>query len=356
MLLGGLFATSTTIFGINPFLVAFFGALIVLKVPILPSLITSLVVCFIRGDSSLIIHFSLFTVLFAFFKSYTTNNDGKNIYIKYLLSNVISIVFSLVTGFASFDKFGHVIMLLILEILFFVIFKTGLKILFNIKESLLCSNEELIALFTIFITALSTFRNISFSGVTVTSLITTICIMLSSLKKPLNYGIANSLILTIIFGIVQKTNLAYFILHVVCSIIITLLSKAGKKGITIGFVFSLLMISIILQKEVNIPQKDNILENYNEYLMNRSGDYNIEGNIVDVPEFNQYTISGVISKQMAVGYLLLMLIPASFYVSYRKNSEESQEIQAFKEKMFNKRTNYMLNSGKIQRKKNKKDI
>ena len=355
LIIGCLFAFSTTIFDVNPFLIALFGALIFLKVPILPSFIASIACCIVRGDTTLAVHCAVSVLLFAVLKSYTQDGDNKSLYMKYLLSNIISIVFLLVTNFTNFDLFSNLIILLILEFVFFVVFKTGLKLLFNPKEVKICSNEELLALMIIIVSLSSTFMAFSYKGITIVSLVTTLCVMLSSLKKPTSFSVANALVLTVILGLFQKANIAFFILHTACGIIVSLLSKIGKRGITIGFAFSILIVSISLQKELDIPKIDSVLTDYNKFIESRSGEYVLDDNdLMEVPELKQYTISGVISKQMAIGYLLLMLIPASFYATYKGNAEENQEIQSFKEKMFNKRSNYLLNTGKMLKKKEQK--
>ncbi len=318
ILLSALIPFAITQNGVNPFVMAFIGALVVLKIPIaIPFLITS-ILSFVSLGLEGFTETVVFTLIFALVQAFWKKKDGQVAeFIKYLGAITFTEVLLFVVNVHSFDNFINIVINMILSLGFFIVFKNGINNLYGTGEKL--KKEEVLATIVLFIVAVSVLKNISIFDITLLSLVCTVFVMIYAYKKPVLFGIVSALIVAIILGIFQKLVLLVVLMMVVISIIVSLLSIIGKKGSVIGFAFSGMMLLITLFK-----------------IENTAG---------------VHTLASMALAQMFIGFLILLALPEGFYEYFSKFTTKNEKIRVILEKLFPKMALYRLSAGKEDKNK-----
>ncbi len=322
LIFSALILFATTIIGASPFATAFIGALIILKIPIIFPFAIIAIGSLIAGGMSSFIPIVLFTLIFAIIKTIWKSEDSaKNNLYKYFLSIAITYISLFIIGTYTFDNFLTILLQGILSGTFVIIYKSAIDNCAKFIEKSALKEEEIIAIFIMIISGLSFLKNIEIFGMTLLSTVCVFMIMLLSCKKKIRQVLLSAGMIIVVLGLFEKLAVLYVLLLLVVAIITSLLSKAGKNGIMLGFICSLAIV--------------------------------IAGSFKVNPEVSVESLSNIASRQMLVGFLALLCLPKSFFELFAVDIGNDGQIRAFLEKMFKKMPSYLLPEGKNNSRKAK---
>lgn len=317
---------STPLFGTMPFMTSYFGALVNNQIPVLVPFVLMLIITAIRFGTVGITKFVVTAIVFAIFTSYKKSNDDFNKIIKILVASVISTVILFITKQVAINMLPQLVLETILVLIFYLVFTLGLKVLIE-KPKEEIKQEELISSGIVALVVFSGFYHPIAYGISIFSLISVITLMIITWKKPVLFGIITSLFLASLFIALQNEALTYLMLFAIIAIVTTLLSRAGKKGAMIGLVFTLvysLIYSINQQNTYNnFGMNERLLQDYAQFVENRENSGNKANISGEINDFNEKewiegvkksakpSASSVVLKEMAIGFILLLLLPES---------------------------------------------
>ncbi|MBR3280896.1 MAG: hypothetical protein IKI57_03500 [Clostridia bacterium] len=348
----------SVLLGIAPLGTAFVAALVDQKIPILISFVISLIIYFVGFGLNSALEFLISIILFALFVSISKNKES--IYKKavlFALSQIISIIFLILVGL---DKAPNVLLMmfnLITGTALMIVFSFGLKANVKIKNREKTNIEELISAGILFAALFSGTALFKFAGLTIFSIVCILTVMLLCWKKTAIFTLISSLAMALFFIVIAGEQLVYLLLFLIAGFASMLLSKAGRKGIIIGLLFTMFYCLFFA------PTKDKVysqlgynryvIEDFNAFLKEQNGSneesingvdfYDLE-KMVDEIVNSPYTL---IMKEMLIGFIILLILPNSFYKSYENITKDIMSKYEFNGiKSFKPYTIYLLNPGK----------
>ena len=365
-LMTALVSFGTATLGIAPFGAAFIGAMIDQKVPILISFVISFAIYLIKFGLNSALRFLIIIVVYALFISLAKNKDVKyKNMLKYILSGLIASLFLI---FIGLEKTPNALAL-ILEILFsaslMIVFSLSLKAILKIKEKEKVDYKELISFGVLVASLFSGFAIYKFFGMTAFSIVCVVTLMVMCWKKSIKLMLAFSALMALFYIAVTNESFIYLLLFLIVGLSSGLLSKAGRKGILIGLLFTTIYCMFFA------PTKDKIysslgynrsmMEDFNSFMkeQNKESNYNSNelmyldmDNMVEEMTNTPYAIT---LKEMLIGFAVLMLLPNSFYRAYESITKDMISEDEFnKIKSFNNYKIYLLNAAKPEDEKEEK--
>ncbi len=303
------------IIGINPFIFAFVGALVLLKVPIaIPFIIVS-VMSYVSLGITGVTQIIVFTLLFAVIQSFGKRKGGfKKDFKNFILAMIFTSILLILVKVYSFSNIALILLQLLLSAIFLVLYRSGLKTLFDISKKTILNRVELFAFVCVIISAISPFKSLVFMDISLFSLLCVVLIMILSCKREVLHAAVTSIIVMALMTMFEIIVPLKVILVVITAIIVALLSRAGKKGMIIGFIFSVAF-SIIMMFKIG-------------------------------EETGIHSIASRVIVQMAIGFAILLLIPEGLYNCFTGEDDLSEKIKSRLEKMFPKRAKFLLSPGK----------
>ena len=350
----------SALLGVAPFGTALIGALIDQKIPILLSFAISFVIYFAGFGLNSAIRFLVTIVLYALFISITKNKESRSKKaLLFILSGLISIVFLILIGLDKTPNVSLILFELLISTALMIIYSSAINANIKIKAKEKINSEELISIGILFITLFLGTALYKFAGLTVFSIACIATLMLLCWKKTIRFTLASSLSIALFFLIVTSEPIIYILLFLIAGFASMLLSKAGRKGIIIGLIFTLFYCLFFA------PTKDKvyaelgynryIMEDFNAFLKEQNGsheelidgvDYYDMDKMVDEIVNSPYA---TIMKEMLIGFIILLILPNSFYKLYKSITEDMMsKYESNGTGKFKPYTIYLLNPGKVE--------
>ncbi len=322
-------------------------------------------------------------IIYALFKSWNKKDDTKiKSAIMFMVAQVIAITLVVLLGFETIENVPINLFEAIIATAFIYVFEEGLNVIFklpnvdNVTATELLSGAILISLCFAFLAKYTWF------GMSLFSIVSICLLMFICWKKAIGTSAIYSVCFACIYLAVTGAPFSNIILYLVVGAVISLLSKAERKGLAIGTAFLAIYCVGFMPTKARIYEElgynSALMKDYYAFLESVSGDIETKTNLeiyekengtsgdikfINPKEFNDEieklvnTPSTIILKEMLIGFILLILIPNSFYRKYEKVAQgEIWDTDEYFERKFKEYSVLYLNPGKPEAKEeNKKE-
>jgi len=292
--------------GTSPFGLAMFGAIETIKVPLLiPFVLIGLVTVGKFGFlafSKFLLSAILFVLLKAFIKTENTktNNTAKIL----VATALIEGLFLCFTKTLMYDSLLAVYTTITVGV-FYLIFASALPSIANFGEERVASTEELLSTGILISVLFSSFGNFEFLGITLGGIVSILTIMMLGWKKGPSIGAASGLAIALILGLMGNANITTVATYGLSGLLAGLLSRFGKFGAVLGFVFGNVLLTFY------------------------------EGDSMQII---------MALKEVIVASMALLVIPKAVEVALENVFDYDTTLTSNEKKLFEKKTIYRLNA------------
>ena len=268
--------------GTFPFSYALLGVASLFDVPLIIVFIPALISMIIAKIASLtILKFFIFFVIFTALTA-IVNIEGINkkyvVMIKLLMALIISNVLILFISNSNIG-FSTTIFEIILAMSFYIIFTYGSYVLINLNKDFIFTKEEYLALAATLAVIFGIFKNCNIYNFSIINVLSIILILIVGWKNGAVSGCTTGLIVSLIISIITKTeDLSYIISVAFAGLISGLLSKHGKIGAILGFIFGELIINYWLNgfSELSLRFSEMLVASLSLLLVSKKAEDKIE--------------------------------------------------------------------------------
>ena len=194
-------------------------------------------------------------------------------------------------------------------------------------------------------------------------LVSILAVMIICCNKPVFSAMIISLFIAIGFMLINGFGWQIILLYIIAGAVTALLSRAKKIGLIVGLVFSILYSVVFSINQNNMyseygmnPRllKDyaNFVEKYEnnkssgeDEVIDESGEVNTFNNleaIQSLKDSSKPSSAAIVLREMAIGFLILLLMPDSFF----KHDVEDSKFMQFIKKIFPNKDILALEPGK----------
>ncbi len=322
--------------GAMPFGIAFIGALVDQKVPIIFSFLIMIATTWFTAGSASVLRFVIAVVIFAFLKSRYKNKDQAEpktkVALKFLISQVVSLILMLIFKVFDVALAPQMLFEILIATSFMVVFSYGLRPLLNISKISEISDNEQITAGIIIVLLVAFLARFSFLYMTVFSIVSVLVLIMLCYKNSIKLSIIYSLCIGFIYIGVSGDILIFIPLYLFVGVVTALLSRLGKKGIIIGVVFSAVYLLFLAPSKDDIYNRLGInpalMNDYNKFISNYQTELS-SGEVDIPPEYYQFDLdteildfvnspSVIIQRELLIGFLILLILPKSWLKKYEK--------------------------------------
>ncbi len=352
-----------------PFSSSIFSAMVSEKVPVLVPFVTISIVQFILFGKVALIRFILFAIIFAFLTSIKNAKEGTNkdslktILLTVTFASAITETFLLLTGISPITEVKYILICVVMQIIFAIIFKRAIKYIDSIEKNsdAKITTVNSLSMISLLICVLSFLKFLTVFDISLWHAICVFLLMVYCWRNKVIKAFISSIAVVLVIGFTYEISAAMALLLVIVAVVTALLSHAGKKGAILGAVVCLLYVIAFGNGIDEDPIQTAIKDDYIKYLQttidgiqDKSGEeYQKYVTELERAQFehdlkaeSQKTNARAILKYMIIGFVLLAIIPAEAILKLKEHVDLKDEFKFIREKLFKNTKIYRLNAGK----------
>ncbi len=350
---------------------ALFGAFAEGKIPAIVMVITTAIIQGLLCGKVAVFRFLAFVIIFAIIKCKTKKaekdeiKNAKDLLIKATISSVITEVLLILLRITAITDIAYILLHILCVSLFMLLFDRAFKYFASLSKD---SKDEITTINSVsavlsLVALMTPLKYISVFGADLWIIISTMFVMIYSWKNTLARSMMCALFTSFVIMLCDGFRVEAIICLIIVSIVTALLSRAGKKGAAIGIAVAgiCLLVTLFNEPPVISPEmRFKLTDEYKDFLITaeeryteKSGDeyQKIVDELANVEELEKLekqaknTFSSKILKGLLIGFLLIIILPATIIEKLKVHVELKDEFKKFREKFLKVHKIYRLNAG-----------